>query len=68
MYIGVALVIGGQAWLFHSLHIWIYMACMLTVAHLFVISYEEPTLRRQFGKEYDRYREAVPRWIPKFRV
>ncbi len=68
MYIGVALVIAGQAWLFHSLHILIYVACMLTVAHLFVIFYEEPTLRKQFGDEYDRYRAIVPRWIPKFGV
>jgi protein-S-isoprenylcysteine O-methyltransferase Ste14 len=64
MYIGVALVIGGQAWLFHSLHIAIYMACMLLTAHLFVIFYEEPTLHRQFGEQYDRYRASVPRWIP----
>jgi protein-S-isoprenylcysteine O-methyltransferase Ste14 len=41
---------------------------MLTVAHLFVVVYEEPTLRRQFGEEYDRYRATVPRWIPNFRV
>ena len=34
MYIGVGLVIGGQAWLFHSLHIAIYMACILLTAHL----------------------------------
>jgi len=66
MYIGVALVIGGQAWLFHSLHIAIYMGCMLLTAHLFVLFYEEPTLRKQFGDEYDRYRALVPRWIPKF--
>ncbi len=67
MYIEVALVIGGQAWLFHSLHIAIYMVCMLLTAHLFVLFYEEPTLRKQFGEEYDRYRETVPRWIPKLR-
>jgi len=66
MYIGVALIIGGQAWLFHSWHIAIYMACMLLTAHLFVIFYEEPTLRKQFGDEYARYRASVPRWIPKF--
>ncbi len=65
MYIGVSLIIGGQAWLFHSLHIAIYMVCMLLVAHLFVVFYEEPTLRRRFGEEYDRYLAAVPRWIPK---
>ncbi|MBZ5668003.1 MAG: isoprenylcysteine carboxylmethyltransferase family protein [Acidobacteriia bacterium] len=65
MYIGVGLVIGGQAWLFHSPHIAIYMACMLLTAHLFVLFYEEPTLRKQFGEEYDHYRASVPRWIPK---
>jgi protein-S-isoprenylcysteine O-methyltransferase Ste14 len=68
MYIGVALVVGGQAWLFRSLHIAIYMACVLSIAHLFVIFYEEPTLRKQFGEEYDRYRASVPRWIPKLRL
>jgi len=67
MYVGVALVIGGQAWLFHSVHIAIYTVCMLLVAHLFVLVYEEPTLHRQFGEEYDRYCAAVPRWIPKFK-
>jgi protein-S-isoprenylcysteine O-methyltransferase Ste14 len=68
MYIGVALVIGGQAWLFHSWRIAIYMACMLVTAHLFVIFYEEPTLRKQFGEEYERYRASVSRWIPKVRL
>jgi protein-S-isoprenylcysteine O-methyltransferase Ste14 len=68
MYIGVALVIGGQAWLFHSWHIGIYMVGMLLTAHMFVIVYEEPTLHQQFGEEYDRYRASVPRWIPKFRL
>src|ERR1043166_3718624 len=32
MYIGVAFVIGGQAWLFHSLPTAIYMVCMLLTA------------------------------------
>ena len=68
MYIGVALVIAGQAWLFHSLHIAIYLACMLVIVNFFVLFYEEPTLKRQFGEEYERYRARVPRWIPRFRV
>jgi protein-S-isoprenylcysteine O-methyltransferase Ste14 len=67
MYIGVALVVAGQAWLFHSLSTAIYLACILTIIHLFVLFYEEPTLKKQFGEEYDRYRASVPRWIPKFR-
>ncbi len=67
MYLGVALVIAGQAWLFHSRHLAIYLACFWLIAHLFVLFYEEPTLRRQFGEEYERYRERVPRWTPRFR-
>ena len=67
MYIGVGLVIAGQAWLFHSLRIMIYLACFWLIAHLFVLFYEEPTLRQEFGDEYERYRGAVPRWIPKLK-
>ena len=67
MYLGVALVIGGQAWLFHSMLIAIYLACFWLIVHLFVLLYEEPTLRKQFGEQYDRYRASVPRWIPKVR-
>ncbi len=67
MYVGVGLVIGGQAWLFHSLHTAIYLACFLLAVHLFVVFYEEPTLHKQFGEEYDRYRASVPRWIPRIK-
>jgi protein-S-isoprenylcysteine O-methyltransferase Ste14 len=66
MYIGVGLVIGGQGWVFHSVHTLIYLACFWLVAHLFVVFYEEPTLHRTFGEEYERYRNTVPRWIPRF--
>ena len=65
MYIGVALVVAGQAWLFHSIKTAIYLACVGLVVHLFVVFYEEPTLARQFGEEYERYRARVPRWVPK---
>ena len=67
MYVGVALVILGQAALFRSLHLVEYAAVMLLIAHFFVVFYEEPTLRRQFGESYEAYRRAVPRWIPRRR-
>ena len=35
--------------------------------HLFVVLYEEPTLRRKFGADYERYRENVNRWWPRLR-
>jgi protein-S-isoprenylcysteine O-methyltransferase Ste14 len=65
MYIGVALVILGQSVIFRSLHLVFYAAAMLTVAHIFVVLYEEPTLRRQFGESYEEYLRTVPRWVPK---
>ena len=65
MYLGVALVILGEAGLFRSLHLAEYAAAMLLIAHLFVVFYEEPTLRRQFGDTYEEYRRRVPRWIPR---
>src|SRR5579871_179374 len=68
MYIGVAIAIPGQAALFHSVHVAVYTGVMLLMAHLFVVFYEEPTLRRQFGDSYEDYRRRVPRWIPKFRT
>lgn len=34
---------------------------------LFVRFYEEPTLRRKFGPEYDIYCKNVRRWLPRLR-
>jgi protein-S-isoprenylcysteine O-methyltransferase Ste14 len=33
--------------------------------HLFVRFYEEPTLRRKFGADYDEYCSNVRRWLPR---
>jgi protein-S-isoprenylcysteine O-methyltransferase Ste14 len=66
MYLGVALVILGEAALFRAPHLAVYAALMLLVANMFVVFYEEPTLRRQFGESYEQYRRTVPRWIPRF--
>jgi protein-S-isoprenylcysteine O-methyltransferase Ste14 len=37
----------------------------LTFVALFVRLYEEPTLRRMFGAEYEEYCRNVPRWVPR---
>lgn len=33
--------------------------------HLFVLFYEEPTLRRKFGADYEEYCRNVRRWLPR---
>jgi protein-S-isoprenylcysteine O-methyltransferase Ste14 len=68
MYIGVFGVILGEAARFRSLRLLAYAACFCVLVQLFVLFYEEPTLRRQFGESYEEYRRSVPRWIPKLRV
>jgi len=65
MYVGVLLAIFGQALWFGSVATLWYGIGASLFFHLFVVVYEEPTLRRQFGESYAEYRKAVPRWIPK---
>ncbi len=42
-------------------------AAMLGVV-LFVMFYEQPTLRRKFGVDYEEYCGNVPPWIPRLRA
>ncbi len=65
MYLAVLAAIVGQALLLGRLELLGYAALVAAAFAAFVHWYEEPTLRRQFGKEYDAYREAVPAWLPR---
>jgi protein-S-isoprenylcysteine O-methyltransferase Ste14 len=65
MYLGVGSVILGEAVLYGSMRVGIYFAAAWIFWQLFVVFYEEPTLRRMFGEEYEDYRRRVPRWIPR---
>jgi protein-S-isoprenylcysteine O-methyltransferase Ste14 len=67
MYVGVTAMIVGQALLFDRYVLLAYAAVFLLVTMAFVTFYEEPTLRRQFGEQYDAYRSAVPGWWPRLR-
>jgi protein-S-isoprenylcysteine O-methyltransferase Ste14 len=64
-YVGVVLVIVGQALLCGMVVLFGYAVLMAVGYHLFVRYYEEPTLGRLFGDPYARYRAAVPRWLPR---
>ncbi|MBZ5524990.1 MAG: isoprenylcysteine carboxylmethyltransferase family protein [Acidobacteriia bacterium] len=65
MYIAVVSVILGQGLLFGSVRVLEYGAMVWLAFHLFVLLYEEPTLRRTFGAEYVAYCTEVRRWLPR---
>jgi protein-S-isoprenylcysteine O-methyltransferase Ste14 len=65
MYLAVLGAIVGQALLLGQLGLLIYAAVILIAFVSFVRWYEEPTLTRQFGADYDAYRKAVPAWWPR---
>jgi protein-S-isoprenylcysteine O-methyltransferase Ste14 len=65
IYVADASIIVGQALLLGQLWLLLYAAAFLAVTAAFVHWYEEPTLRRQFGAEYEAYRRAVPGWWPR---
>ena len=67
MYLSVTTIALGEALLTHSPALGVYWAIWFLGANLFVIGYEEPTLRRRFGVSYDEYTQRVGRWIPRFR-
>ena len=64
MYLGVPLVIGGWTILFRSPALAAYAMCVAACFHMFILLYEEPHLRREFGADYERYCSEVRRWLP----
>ena len=65
MYIGAGMTLAGAALYYESLSIFFYTCLFFFITHLFVVLYEEPTLRRTFGEEYEEYFHRVRRWLPK---
>ena len=67
MYVAVVSLIVGQALLLGDLSVLAYGAVVWLGFHFFVLAYEEPTLRKSFGGEYERFCANVPRWLPRAR-
>ena len=65
MYVGVVMVLVGEALLFQSFVLLRYAALVWLGFHLFVLLYEEPHLRKVFGSDYETYCRQVPRWLPR---
>lgn len=65
MYLGLGVLLGGEAWLVGRIEILDEALVLWVVVSGFVLLYEEPVLRDKFGAAYDDYRALVPRWIPR---
>jgi protein-S-isoprenylcysteine O-methyltransferase Ste14 len=65
IYLPIATIIAGQALVFGSPGLLAYGVVVGLAFHAVVVVYEEPTLRRRFGADYQAYVTAVPRWIPR---
>jgi len=65
MYIGAGLALASAALFYESLPLLGYAGLFLPATHVFVVLYEEPTLRRTFGQEYEAYSRQVSRWWPR---
>jgi protein-S-isoprenylcysteine O-methyltransferase Ste14 len=65
IYVGFLAVLLGQVLVFGSLSLLEYTAVAWVIGAAAVRFYEEPTLRRKFGAEYQAYRRAVPAWVPR---
>ena len=63
MYIGILILLFGEAVFFKSFILIGYTVCVYCLFHVFIIGFEEPSLRIKFGKEYEEYCALVPRWI-----
>jgi protein-S-isoprenylcysteine O-methyltransferase Ste14 len=64
MYIGAGLALASAALFYESLPLLGYASLFFLTTHFFVVWYEEPTLRRTFGQEYEAYCRQVRRWWP----
>jgi hypothetical protein len=65
MYLAVLAVIVGQALLLGRPVLLSYAAIVAAAFVAFVYGYEQPTLARRYGAEYEAYRRAVPAWWPR---
>jgi protein-S-isoprenylcysteine O-methyltransferase Ste14 len=66
-YLAVFGILLSEALYFGSTSLLLYTLFAVCWFHVFVVRIEEPGLRARFGGEYQRFCNAVPRWIPRLR-
>jgi len=67
MITGVVSVLLGEAALFASPVVLAWAGFVFALNAVYFPLIEEPDLQQRFGADYDAYRAAVPRWVPRLR-
>ncbi len=67
MYIGGVTILIGFGFCENSISILIFSVIWILLSNVFIIYFEEPTLKKRFGMSYELYFKNVNRWIPKFK-
>jgi protein-S-isoprenylcysteine O-methyltransferase Ste14 len=65
MYVGVLTALAGETVLLWTRQMVNYLIVVFILIHLFVVLYEEPTLTHRHPEDYPRYKNNVPRWLPR---
>jgi protein-S-isoprenylcysteine O-methyltransferase Ste14 len=65
MYLSGCMVMIGYALYARSAAVLLLAAGMWIAEHIFVLLYEEPTLREKFDGSYEEYCRTVSRWLPR---
>lgn len=65
MLTGVWLLLTAEAIYFQSLGIFLWLVIFIIMNLVYFPLFEEPNLRRRFGKDYENYCHHVPRYFPR---
>jgi protein-S-isoprenylcysteine O-methyltransferase Ste14 len=63
LYLGGLIILLGHLLFFQSRGLLLYLPVVMVLFRSIVVFREEPYLRRQFGKAYEKYCGQVPRWF-----
>lgn len=67
MIAGVWLILFGEGLVLSSTAILLWSLVFLIINTFYFLFYEEPELPEKFGDTYRKYKENVPRWIPRIK-
>ena len=65
---GVLCILVAEAAAFGSLALLGWSALFFVVNAVYIPLVEEPGLERRFGEAYRRYKQSVPRWVPRLKA